>query len=96
MQLDLKHILKSCMHGISNDYIRVMVVGHSPGVEELVQMLTGETHPMSTCSLAHIKLHVDRWLDMDYETKGQLAGICRPLDLSQCNMIIDAYVVIQV
>jgi phosphohistidine phosphatase len=70
------------LHGMSNAYIRVLVVGHNPGVQELAQMLTGETHLMSTCSLAHIKLHVDRWLDMDYETKGQLAGICRPRDLS--------------
>jgi phosphohistidine phosphatase len=70
------------LNGLSNDSVRVLVVGHNPGVEELVLMLTGETHPMSTCSLAHIKLHVERWLDVDYETKGQLAGICRPRDLS--------------
>jgi phosphohistidine phosphatase len=46
------------LNGLSNDSVRVLVVGHNPGVEELVLMLTGETHPMSTCSLAHIKLHV--------------------------------------
>lgn len=66
------------LHGMHG----VLVVSHNPGVQELAQMLTGETHLMSTCSLAHIKLHVDRWLDMDYETKGQLGGICRPRDLS--------------
>ena len=70
------------LHDLSDDYVRVLIVGHNPGLDELVEMLTGETHPMSTCSLAQIRLHVDGWLDIDYETKGQLAGIWQPHDLS--------------
>jgi phosphohistidine phosphatase SixA len=34
----------SVLYGMSNAYIRVLVVGHNPGVQELAQMLTGETH----------------------------------------------------
>jgi phosphohistidine phosphatase len=70
------------LHDLSDDYVRVLIVGHNPGLEELVEMLTGETHPLPTCSFAHIKLHVDGWLDIDYETKGQLAGIWQPCNLS--------------
>src|SRR5947209_1437243 len=60
------------MHDLSDEYVRVLIIGHNPGLEELVEMLTGEIHLMPTCSLAHVKLHVD---------KGQVAGIWGPRDL---------------
>ena len=53
----------------------LLIVGHNPGLEELVEMLTGEMHIMPTCSLAHVKLHVDSWVDINYETKGELVDI---------------------
>ena len=65
------------MHDLSDDYVRVLIIGHNPGLEELVEMLTGEIHLMPTCSLAH----VDKWSDIDYKIKGQLAEIWRPRDL---------------
>jgi phosphohistidine phosphatase len=66
------------LHDVSDDYVRVLIVGHNPGLEELVEMLTGEIHILPTCSLAHVKLHVDSWLDMDYETKGILVDMWQP------------------
>jgi phosphohistidine phosphatase len=70
------------MHDLSDEYIRVLIIGHNPGLEELVEMLTGEIHLMPTCSLAHMKLHVDKWSDIDNKIKGQLAEIWRPHDLT--------------
>ena len=66
------------LHDLSDDYVRVLVVGHNPGLEELVEMLTGEIHIMPTCSLAYLKLGVGSWLDIDYEIIGHLAGIWYP------------------
>ena len=68
------------LHNLSDDYVRVLVVGHNPGLEELVEMLTGEIHimPMHTCSLVYLKLGVGSWLDIDYEIIGHLAGIWYP------------------
>jgi hypothetical protein len=37
---------------------------------------------MPTCSLAHIKLRVDKWSDIDDKIKGKVAGIWRPRDLT--------------
>ena len=39
-------------HDLSNDYVRVLIVGHNPALEELVEMLTGVIQIMPTCSLA--------------------------------------------
>ena len=63
------------MHDMSNEYIRALIVGHNPGLEELVELLTGEIHLMSTCSLAHVKFRVDKWSDIDNKIKGKVAGI---------------------
>jgi phosphohistidine phosphatase len=70
------------MHDLSDEYARALIIGHNPGLEELVEMLTGEIHLMPTCSLAHIKLRVDKWSDVDNKIKGKVAGIWRPRDLT--------------
>ena len=70
------------LHGLSNDSVRVLVVGHNPGLEELLENFTGEAQIMSTCTLAHVKFSMDSWLELDYKTKGELAGIWQPRDLS--------------
>jgi phosphohistidine phosphatase len=67
------------MHHLSNEYVRALIIGHNPGLEELVEMLTGEIHLMPTCSLAHVKFRVDKWSDIDNKIKGKVAGIWRYL-----------------
>ena len=58
---------------LSNNYHRVLVVGHNPDIEELVEIITGAIQTMPTCSLAYLKLQINKWSEMDYETtKGQL------------------------
>ena len=51
------------MHNLSDEFVRVLIIGHNPGLEELVEMLTGEIHLMPTCSLAHVKLRIGKWSD---------------------------------
>ena len=68
------------LHTILNNYSIAMIVGHNPAIEELVELLTGETHIMPTCSLASIKLSVDNWLDVNNHSKGKLVDIWLPRD----------------
>jgi phosphohistidine phosphatase len=70
------------LQDLSDDNVRVLIVGHNPGLEELVEVLTGEMHLMPTCSLAHVKLRVDKWSDIDNKIKSQVAEIWRPRDLT--------------
>src|SRR2546425_2975919 len=71
----------SVMHDLSNEYARVLIIGHNPSLEELLEMLTGEIHLMPSCSLAHVKLRVDKWSEIDNKIKGK-ADIWRPRDLT--------------
>jgi len=56
----------------------VMVVGHNPGVDELVAELTGEDEHLSTGSIARLELPLERWADLNIETEARLETIWRP------------------
>ena len=42
-------------------YESVLIVGHNPGFENLVRMLTGEPVSMPTAALAKISLDIEKW-----------------------------------
>ena len=58
----------------------VMLVGHNPGFEELLESLTGENHNMSTAALACIELNVEKWNKSRAGT-GRLEWLMGPKDL---------------
>jgi phosphohistidine phosphatase len=58
----------------------VMLVGHNPGLEELIFLLTGQVQLMPTAALAKIDLGVERWADVRERT-GRLDWAVRPKDL---------------
>ena len=60
----------------------VMIVGHNPGLEELVAQLTGEQQDLPTAALAQIRLPINRWRDLKVSTRGTLLGLWRPKDLT--------------
>jgi len=71
------------LSGLPNGQRRVLVVGHNPGIEELLELLTSEIHLLPTCSLAHLNLQIGGWSDIDFETtKGQLVDIWLPGDIT--------------
>jgi phosphohistidine phosphatase len=56
----------------------IMVVGHNPGLEELIEHLTGERQDLPTATLAQIALPIDQWRDLTLSTRGTLLGHWRP------------------
>src|SRR5688572_28494879 len=59
----------------------VMIVGHNPGLEELVTLLTGEQEHLPTAALAQIALPIERWSALDTTIRGTLIGVWRPKEL---------------
>jgi len=47
---------------------RVMVIGHNPGLESLLQRLTREVESLPTASIAFLEIPVDRWEDVSLDT----------------------------
>ncbi|MCZ6676151.1 MAG: histidine phosphatase family protein [Candidatus Poribacteria bacterium] len=66
---------------LPDDYQRVMVVGHNPGMEELVARLTRRPEIMTTAALAHVSLPIEHWYEVHDRVKGGLIHIWRPKEL---------------
>ena len=60
----------------------VMIVGHNPGLEELIAQVTGERQDLPTAALAQIVLPINQWRDFGRSTRGTLVGHWRPKDLT--------------
>ncbi len=58
----------------------VMVVGHNPGIERLVERLTRKREEMPTAALAKVSFDIDDWKDLP-GSKGKLEGVWRPKEL---------------
>lgn len=56
-------------------YDSVMIVGHNPSLEELVDVLTGESARLPTAALAQISLPIDSWSDLEDEPIGTLVNL---------------------
>lgn len=74
-------ILAVLASDVDEDEDRVMIVGHNPGLEELVTKLIGESTEMPTAALAQIALPIDRWSELSARTRGTLDGYWCPKDL---------------
>lgn len=70
------------LNNLPDDPMRVMVVGHNPGLEELLNELTGESESLPTAALAQINLPIQRWLDLDEHVLGKLVNVWRIKELS--------------
>jgi phosphohistidine phosphatase len=60
----------------------VMIVGHNPGLEDLVARLTGATERMPTAALACVEFQIDRWKDVE-DGEGKLDWLLTPKQLGQ-------------
>ncbi len=70
------------LRDVGDSVERVMVVGHNPGMEELVEELGGLYERMPTAALAQIELPIKSWEAMDGEIDGRLVNFWRPKELN--------------
>ena len=65
---------------IENEMNSAMLVGHNPGFEELLAVLTGDSERMPTAALACVELDVSRWSEVAAGA-GKLSWLIKPKDL---------------
>jgi phosphohistidine phosphatase len=58
----------------------VLLVGHNPGLEGLLEYLTGEPERMPTAALAQISLDIEKWSKVR-ERSGRLEWLVKPKEL---------------
>ncbi|MCA9970892.1 MAG: histidine phosphatase family protein [Anaerolineales bacterium] len=65
----------------ARDEACVMVVGHNPGIAELVESLSGHYEPMPTAALAQFRLDIPGWHALTEEAPATLLDVWRPREL---------------
>jgi phosphohistidine phosphatase len=70
------------LNDVSDELDLVLVVGHNPGIEDLVEGLTGSWERMPTAALAHVELPVDSWRALEVDTDGKLLNLWLPKELA--------------
>jgi phosphohistidine phosphatase len=66
------------LQGVDDRASMVMVVGHNPGLEDLLEELTGEWHRLPTATIAVVDLPVRRWGELSEVTQGNLVNLWTP------------------
>jgi len=59
----------------------VLLIGHNPGVQELVEELTGQWERMPTGAIAYLRLPLQRWAEAGGTERAELVRVWQPRDL---------------
>lgn len=73
---------RSVLSAVPDTHDRVMLVGHNPGIEDFLADLTGVPTRLPTAALARVDLPIAGWSELTDATRGKLAGVWRPKELS--------------
>ena len=66
---------------LPDQYDRVMVVGHNPGLEGLLKVLAGEVKTLPTAALANVSLSIETWQQLRRDPNGVLVRLWIPREL---------------
>ena len=66
---------------LEDKYNCVMLVGHNPAMEELLEALTGGFERMPTAALALVELPIEHWSELENEPEGKLIHLWHPKEL---------------
>lgn len=70
------------LQALPDAYEQVMIVGHNPGLEVLLEDLTGEWEHLPTAALAQVELPIEHWRELTDVTEGRLAHLWTPRALT--------------
>lgn len=65
----------------ATDQKSVLVIGHNPGSEALLQILTGKVESLPTASIAYLTAKIDKWKDINRCEDVKLKKLWRPKDI---------------
>lgn len=60
---------------------RAMIIGHNPGIETLLQVLSGRIESLPTAVIAHIAVPIKHWSELNADINGELVDIWRPKEI---------------
>jgi phosphohistidine phosphatase len=73
----------NALNDLPDDVDPAMLIGHNPGMETLLQMLSGQIEALPTAVIAHLRLPIESWAELTLNTQGELVEIWRPKELRE-------------
>src|SRR5204863_9737170 len=67
---------------IENERKTVLLVGHNPGLEELLMLLTGSAERLPTAAFARLEIKSSKWANAA-DKRARLAWLVKPRDLPE-------------
>ncbi len=68
---------------LADQFERPLIVGHNPGLEQLVNRFTDTWQSMPTAAIAVITLPIENWSDLNLsQSNGELATVFRPKEIA--------------
>lgn len=74
-------ILLQQIRNLPDTVERVMLMGHNPGLEGLLQLLCGRIESLPTGSVAYLSLPIQQWNELSNGTEGELIEMLLPREL---------------
>jgi phosphohistidine phosphatase len=66
------------LSGLGSDVHRPLIVGHNPGMADLLLQLTGQEHPFPTAALAQLDLTIEEWSELLPHASAKLVDLWLP------------------
>lgn len=60
---------------------RLLLVGHNPGMEDLVEILCGKREAFPTAALAVFEIGIDRWTALELGVETKVVKVYRPKEI---------------
>lgn len=78
---DIEQFINSIIKN-KGEYKSIMMIGHNPGLEMLVEDLIGDYHRMPTGAIAVVEMDIADWGDLlDDEIESKLVNVYRPKEI---------------
>jgi|SRR5271157_1328864 len=74
---------EDALKNLPDDVERVLLIGHNPGLEGLVQTLGGEVEALPTSAIAYLVVPVKQWSQLNSDTRGEIIQLWSPSDLKK-------------
>jgi phosphohistidine phosphatase len=73
--------LREFVAGLPEPVARVLLIGHNPGLEELLESLLGSYQPLTSAALAQLELDIESWRDLTEGLQARLVRVWQPREL---------------
>ena len=69
------------LHTTPDEIERVLIIGHNPGLEGLLQMLSHRVESLPTAAIAYLALPISHWADLNDQVEGELVELWKPREM---------------